>query len=99
MKNFFYILAFTGLVTSCSSDNALPAAGANTITYNDFESSAGWGVDPEMLTKEHAHSGKYAIKVDPSREYSLTYDAALGQVSPRKIKKVRLEGWGFLPSN
>ena len=99
MKNFLYILVLTSLVASCSSDDKLPTAGANTITANDFESVAGWGVDPETLTKEHAHSGKYALKVDAGHEYSLTYDVVLGQASPRKLKKVRLTGWAFLPND
>lgn len=98
MKNLFCVLALAGLMASCSSDDALPAAGANTITTNDFESMMGWVANSETLTKEHAHSGKYALKVDAGHEYSLTYDAVLGQVSPRKLKKIRVTGWGMLPN-
>ena len=100
MKNIFCFLVLASLTASCSSDNNLPADGPNLITKNDFEALAGWGgVDPATLSKVRAHSGKYSLEVHPpDRDYSITYDAALGQVSPRKVKKIRLDAWVFLTS-
>ncbi|WP_324673407.1 hypothetical protein [Hymenobacter sp. GOD-10R] len=97
MKNLFCVLALASLLSSCSSDDKL-TVGANTITANDFESLVGWVGDQPTLTKTRAHSGKYALVVDKDHEFSLTFDAVLGQVSPRKLKKVHLEAWAFRPS-
>ncbi|GGF04581.1 carbohydrate binding domain-containing protein [Hymenobacter cavernae] len=98
MKNFFCFLVLASFISSCSSDDEL-TAGPNTITANDFESLAGWvGGDQATLTKTRAHSGKYALEVSNGHDFSLTYDAVLGQISPRKLKKVRLEAWAFRPN-
>ncbi|WP_400192621.1 hypothetical protein [Hymenobacter sp. B81] len=84
---------------ACSSDNQTgPKAGEKIITFNDFESLAGWNNDPAALDKGRAHSGQYAIKVDGNREFSLTFNMPLGAVSPQKFKTVVLDAWAYLPS-
>jgi len=100
MKTYIGLLGLA-LLASCSSDDQGDLkVDEKTITANNFESSAGWGgVDPTSLDRGHAHSGQYAIKVDGNREFSLTYDAALGLASPKKFKKVLLEGWVYMPSD
>lgn len=100
MKNLTVLLGLA-LLGGCSSDESTSGStsGEKIITANDFESVAGWNVDPNMLERGRAHSGQYAIKVDKDREFSLTFDMALGQATPTKIKTVHLEAWAFLPSN
>ncbi|MBD2766887.1 hypothetical protein IC235_03150 [Hymenobacter sp. BT664] len=99
MKNIAALLALI-LLGACSSDKKSGSASGNKIiTANDFESVAGWNVDPLILDRGRAHSGQYAIKVDASHEFSLTFDMALGMATPSKIKKLHLEAWAFLPSN
>ena len=101
MKKFTLLLSLVslGCLGACSSDNT---SGGNSnervITANDFESTAGWNVDPTLLEHGKAHSGQYAIKVDKDHEFSLTFDMALGQATPSKIKTVHLEGWAYLTS-
>lgn len=71
---------------------------ADIITSNDFESVFGWIPNNETLTRERSHSGHYSIKVDDKHEFSLGFDRELGQIDPRKLKKIKLEAWAFLPS-
>jgi len=97
MKSLFYALTALSLV-ACSSDAEKGDAG-DYITRNDFESMVGWLPDAGTLTKAHAHSGAYAVVVDPEHEFSLTYNAQLGKVSPHKLKGITLEAWVFLPDN
>ena len=86
---------------SCSKDeqNANATNGGTVLTFNDFESLAGWVPENSTLTRENAHSGQYSIKVDPNTEFSLGYDMQLGNVTPRKPRKVRLEAQAYLFSN
>ncbi|UOQ73507.1 hypothetical protein [Hymenobacter cellulosilyticus] len=98
MKAYIGLLGLA-LLGACSSDKDTDLKiDDKTITTNDFESLAGWNTDPTTLDKGRAHSGQYAIIVDGNREFSVTYNAPLAQISNRKFKKVLLEGWVFLPS-
>jgi hypothetical protein len=77
---------------------------AKTITYNNFEGGGGWSNDPyrnnpDLVEKGQAHSGQYAIKVDKDHDFSLTYDMALGKISPTKFKTLHLEAWAFMPTD
>lgn len=99
MKKSAALLGLVLLDACASPDNqGSHSPAGRLITANDFE-SAGWNVDPALLDRGRAHSGQYAIKVDASHEFSLTFDMALGQATPAKIKAVRLEAWAFLPSD
>lgn len=86
------------VLAACGDKTSSPSSDPDTITFNDFEGSAGWNVDPTSLDKGRAHSGKWAAKVDKDHEFSLTFDMALGQISPRKFKKVHMEAWAFMPA-
>ncbi|ALD22038.1 hypothetical protein [Hymenobacter sp. DG25A] len=97
MKSLLYALAAFSL-TACSSNAELGTPG-DYITRNDFEAMMGWIPDATALTKEHAHSGEYAIQVNPNQEFSLTYTAMLGNVSPHKLRGIRLEAWVYLPDD
>lgn len=100
MKSFtlLALLATAATVAGCGNDTAPKTANGRVVTENDFENTAGWGVDPALLSREKAHSGVYSITVDPTREFSLTYENALGQLSPQKFTKVRLSAWVYLLS-
>ena len=91
-------LSLLAALAACSGDEAVNKFDPKLITSNDFESVAGWGVDPTMLERGRAHSGRYALKADATHEYSLGYSTLLGQASPTKIKTLHLEAWAFLPS-
>lgn len=97
MKNFTFLLS-VALLGACSNDASDEISSDKIITANDFESVMGWNANTASLAKGNAHSGRYAIKVDQDHEFSLTYDAALGEVTPVKIKTIHLEAWAYLPS-
>ncbi|ALW84486.1 hypothetical protein AUC43_04940 [Hymenobacter sedentarius] len=92
------LFATATAVAACGDDTKKNTSEGTLVTENDFESTAGWGVDPAALSREQAHSGTYSIFIDPSREFSLTYENALGQLSPQKFKKIRLSAWVYLQS-
>lgn len=97
MKSLLTALAMLSLA-ACSSNTEFGTPG-DYITRNDFESMMGWIPDASALTKDHAHSGQYAIQVNPEHEFSLTYTAMLGNVSPHKLRGIKLEAWVFLPDD
>ena len=100
MKFNVFLAALTGLTAAaaCGSDTATTAgtAAGRVLVANDFENLAGWGIDPALLARDHAHSGVCAISVDPGHEFSLTYENALGQLSAQKLRKVHLSAWVYL---
>lgn len=98
MNRFLNALLMVGLVAGCS-DTKQTATRINVLTSNDFESMAGWMPESNTLTREEAHSGIYSIKVDADKEFSLGYDIELGQVTPRKPKKIKLEAWAYIESD
>ncbi|WP_165822195.1 carbohydrate binding domain-containing protein [Hymenobacter edaphi] len=83
--------ALVALLAACSSDKS--ADSADQIMSTGFEDLEGWVPPSPSLTKEKAHSGKYAIKVDPTIEYSMTYINVMGKVMPSKPNKLHLTAW------
>lgn len=75
-------------------------APANQLAGNDFESLEGWTGDMVIgsLTKDKAHSGRYAIKVDPNIEYSAGYNNLLGKLSASKLQKLKVHAWVNIPN-
>lgn len=99
MKKFIALSSLT-LLCACSFSNTEGDISSDKIiTINDFESVMGWNANTETIDKGRAHSGNYAIKVDQAHEFSLTYDAVLGEVTPAKPKTLHLEAWAFLASD
>lgn len=97
MKKLLYA-SFVLALTACGEKaSEVPA---NQLASNDFESVEGWvGNDvPPSLTREKAHSGVYAIKVDPSNEFSMGYNNLLGKLSPSRISKLKLRAWVNMPA-
>lgn len=95
-------LLYAGLLLSlgaCSTPGADETAAGDYLTRNDFESMIGWLPDATALTKEHAHSGTYATLVNQDKEFSLTYNVKLGDVSPHKLKGLDIEAWVYLPDD
>lgn len=98
MNRFLNALLISGLLVGCSH-NEQTVDNKNILTFNDFESMAGWIPENATLTREIAHSGEYSIKVDADKEFSLGYYAELGQITPRKPKKIKLEAWAYIESD
>ncbi|UOR03833.1 hypothetical protein MUN82_12840 [Hymenobacter aerilatus] len=99
MRIITVLVSLLFLAACSSEDKVSRIPDDKIITQNDFESAAGWNIDPDILYHGNAHSGHYAIKVDKDHEFSLTFDTKMGIVSPTRIKTVHLEAWAFLPSD
>lgn len=99
MKPLLYLGLALSLAACSSPSSDTDAGGAGVLAHNDFESLAGWLPDNSGLTKEQAHSGKYAIMVNQQRDFSLTYDAMLGDLSDHKPRGLMVEAWVYLPDD
>lgn len=99
MKYLLFALAGAVGLSACSSGSPTAAPSKDVLMHNDFESMVGWIPDPVALTKEQAHSGVYSVKVDQEHEYSLGYNYLLGQLSPTRIRGVRVEAWVYAPDH
>jgi hypothetical protein len=100
-KLFIALVSSAGLWgTGCSSQADLrDDAGNKILVINGFESLVGWmgTASHPSLTKERAHSGQYALKVDGAIPYSLSYNSTLGHLSEIRLKKFRLSAWVLVP--
>ncbi len=97
MRKLLYLLS-VATIAACGDKNEVPSA--KQLASNDFEAVEGWMGDntPSSLTKEKAHSGRYASKVDPGVEYSIGYNNLLGNLSASRLQKIKVQGWVNLPS-
>ena len=91
-------LGLLSLLAACGSEQDTGYYIGDSITRTDFEDAAGWGADVSALTRERAHSGRYAIFVNAGREYSLTYRLPLREASVHQLKAIDIEAWVYLPS-
>jgi hypothetical protein len=99
MKKLLLVLIGAASLSACSGDNSSAKLGKDVLMHNDFESMAGWIPETTALTRDKAHSGNYSVKVDQEHEYSMGYNCLLGQLTPTRIRGVRLEAWGYTPDN
>lgn len=95
MKYVLLALVGAASLTACSNDNSTATPAKDVVMHNDFESMVGWVPDATALTQEQAHSGHYSLKVDKDHEYSLGYNQLLGQLSPTRIRGVRIDAWAY----
>lgn len=78
------------------SPGSQPADPSALVTHNDFEAAIGWAGELDATTKVQAHSGQYAIYVDQTREFSLTFNAPLSRLIAFRPRSLRLEAWVYL---
>jgi hypothetical protein len=90
-------LAVLSLLAACHGNADSPArtgTDASVLAAADFEQSIGWGdADPASLTTEKAHSGRWSVRVKPDVAFGYTYARLLGDLSPKPLTDLRLEGW------
>ena len=100
MKKVVLMLGLVGsLLAACSKSDSSSANDANVVTFNDFENFDGWLPPTPSLTRDQAHSGKFSIKVDGNTEFSTGYSNMLGKVSPKRMRKIKLQAWAYMPSD
>jgi hypothetical protein len=86
----------TGLFIAVSCSKSNPADDANLIAFNDYEAVIGWMPDPGNITREQAHSGHYAVKVDGDHEFGLGFGLPLSKAIARKPNKIRISAWAYM---
>jgi hypothetical protein len=95
MKIFPAVLALA-ILTACGNDNPAPdILGKDVLMTSDIDSLPGWIPDPNALKPGPAHSGKYALRVDVEHEFTPNYKVLLGQLSPSRLRGVKLEAWAY----
>jgi hypothetical protein len=96
-KTFFSVLLLS--LAACSSNTS--DSDPNVLVNSDFESIDGWlpADQSATLTREKAHSGKCAIKVDGGHEYSIGFSKLLGQLHDSKPKELEVKAWAFVPND
>jgi hypothetical protein len=89
------VLTSLFFVTSCGGSST-PDNDPNLISANDFEAVVGWMGDPNTISREQAHSGRYSVKVDGAHEFGMGYSLPLGKATMRKPHKIRISGWAYM---
>jgi len=85
-----------GLFLATSCGNSTPENDANLLAFNDYEAVIGWMPDGGTVTREQAHSGRYAVKVDSEHEFGMGYGLPVGKATARKPRKVRVSAWAYM---
>ena len=85
---------FTLALAGCGDQVA--ADDPNLIAATDYESVLGWQPSPDAVTRDHAHSGKFAVMVAPGHDFAGGYGMPIGKATARKPHKLHLEGWGYM---
>lgn len=94
MKQLFLALPLA-VLTACGSNSASSSAGKDVLMFSDIDGMVGWLPDPSVITKGEAHSGDYSLRVDQTHEFSPGYTAIMGQLSPTRLRGVKLEAWVY----
>lgn len=89
------LLTCATLFAGCGGNQAV-TDDVNLIGFNDYESVLGWQPDANAVTRDHAHSGKYAIMVGPGKDYALGYGLPIGKATSRKPRKIGISAWGYM---
>ena len=66
------------------------------VTANDYEAAAGWVPGATSVTRDHAHSGRFADHVDATHNYGLTYQSIMAEASVHPLRGLDLEAWAYV---
>lgn len=92
MKGFSLLLVIP-MLAGCGS----ATESGRVLATNDFEGIDGWA-PVGYLTKERAHSGQFAARVDGGAEYAANYSNPLARLSPESISKLEVKAWVYRTS-
>lgn len=96
-----WLLFLLSLLTmpGCRPRNGRPPVQERELMHTDFEGLDGWYPAAAGLTTEKAHSGRYAVQVTPQQQFSVTYRAALGELTPHhRPLRLTLSAWVWVPT-
>ncbi|MBF9223736.1 hypothetical protein [Hymenobacter ruricola] len=83
------------LLAACSSHDDAGDWIGDVVTANDYEAVMGWVPGATSITRDHAHSGRYADRVDAAHEWGVTFQAPLGQASVHALRGLDIEAWAY----
>ena len=66
------------------------------VTANDYEAAAGWVPGATSISRDHAHSGRFADRVDSTHAYGLTYQVPLTEASVHTLRGLDVEAWAYV---
>lgn len=85
-------------VAGCQPHDGRSAIRQRVLMYTSFEEMVGWAPEtPPTLTTVKAHTGKYALCVDPQHAYSFIYRSALGALCTHRPRRFTLSAWVWVP--
>ena len=85
---------------ACSSNPADGQWIGDEVTNNDFESVPGWGwADRTTITRDHAHSGRYAVVVDQHHATGIMFDLPVYEATVQTLAAVEVDAWVYLPND
>jgi len=99
MKNIIFFLLSLIILSSCSNQNNSNSKPQNSIIFsNDMENAASvipaW-VNESTVNEGIAHSGKFAIMMDSTREYSYSFQNLLNNINDKNPKRMVVSAWIF----
>ena len=88
-------VAGLALLAACTAHDEAGSWIGDIVTANDYEAVAGWVPGATSLTRDHAHSGRYAYHVDAAHEWGVTFQTPLGQASVHTLRGLEIDAWAY----
>lgn len=82
----------------CSSKQDEGQWVGDIVTTSDYEAVAGWIPGATSLSRDHAHSGRFADRIDAEHAFGLTFQLPLNQASVHALRGVEVDGWTYFSS-
>jgi hypothetical protein len=97
MKSLAPLILLAFFVVSCSSQSDKLNNSQNSVTFsNDMEYAAtkipGW-VNEATVDEGFAHSGKFSVRMDSTREYSYGFQQILGNIGKNVPDRINVRAW------
>lgn len=70
----------------------------DVVTATDYEAAAGWIPGATSLSRDHAHSGRFADRIDSAHTFGLTFQLPLNQASVHALRGLDVEAWTYFSS-
>lgn len=88
-----------GLVlAACSSKPDEGQWVGDLVTATDYEAAAGWIPGATSLSMDHAHSGRFADRIDSTHAFGLTFQLPIVQASVHTLRGLDVEAWTYFSS-
>ncbi|WP_345054527.1 hypothetical protein [Hymenobacter glaciei] len=86
------------VAAGCSSAPETGQWVGDLVTASDYEAVAGWVPGATSLSRDHAHSGRFADRIDAEHTFGLTFQLPLNQASVHALRGLDVEAWTYFSS-